>query len=65
MLFCGVTDEAGRSLLNKFAGLYEWIPNVPNHELHRYYQQSDMFVLPSLAEGSALVSYEALASGLP
>jgi glycosyltransferase involved in cell wall biosynthesis len=60
-----IAEEAGRWLLDKYAGLYEWIPNIPNHELHHYYQDSDLFVLPSLAEGSALVSYEALASGLP
>jgi len=29
------------------------------------YQNSDVFVLPSLEEGSALVTYEALACGLP
>jgi glycosyltransferase involved in cell wall biosynthesis len=30
-----------------------------------YFQQADVFVFPSLYEGSALVIYEALASGLP
>lgn len=30
-----------------------------------YYQQADVFVLPSLSEGSAKVIYEALASGIP
>ena len=29
------------------------------------YHQSDVFVFPSLGEGSALVTYEAMASGLP
>jgi glycosyltransferase involved in cell wall biosynthesis len=29
------------------------------------FQQADIFVFPSLAEGSALVTYEALACGLP
>ncbi|NJN43939.1 MAG: glycosyltransferase family 4 protein [Anaerolineae bacterium] len=29
------------------------------------FQQADVFVFPSLAEGSALVTYEAMASGLP
>jgi len=29
------------------------------------FQQADVFVFPSIAEGSALVTYEALASGLP
>ncbi|MEM4330483.1 MAG: glycosyltransferase family 4 protein [Candidatus Pacearchaeota archaeon] len=30
-----------------------------------YYKKSDVFVFPSLEEGSALVTYEAMASGLP
>lgn len=30
-----------------------------------YYQQADVFVFPSIEEGSALVTYEALAAGLP
>jgi glycosyltransferase involved in cell wall biosynthesis len=29
------------------------------------YQQADIFVFPSIEEGSALVTYEAMASGLP
>jgi len=29
------------------------------------YQQADIFVFPSLEEGSALVTYEAMACGLP
>jgi glycosyltransferase involved in cell wall biosynthesis len=33
--------------------------------VHRYFQQADVFVYPSLHEGSALAIYEALASGLP
>jgi glycosyltransferase involved in cell wall biosynthesis len=30
-----------------------------------YYQRADVFVFPSIEEGSALVTYEALAYGLP
>ncbi|MEP0805757.1 MAG: glycosyltransferase family 4 protein [Chloroflexota bacterium] len=34
-------------------------------ELWAYYQSADVFVLPTLSEGSALVVYEAMAAGLP
>jgi len=33
--------------------------------IQREFSQADIFVLPSLAEGSAMVTYEALAVGLP
>lgn len=41
------------------------VPHVPYHEVHRLFQQADLFVYPSLHEGSAFATYEALASGLP
>lgn len=34
-------------------------------DLAKLYHSADAFVLPSLSEGSALVSYEAMAAGLP
>jgi glycosyltransferase involved in cell wall biosynthesis len=40
-----------------------FLGNVP--DLVPLYQAVDVFVLPSLAEGSALVTYEAMACGLP
>jgi starch synthase len=39
--------------------------NVPHYELHQHFQQADVFVYPSLHEGSAIAIYEALAAGLP
>lgn len=45
------------------------LPNVrfiPHTDsLAGLYQQADLFVFPSIQEGSALVTYEAMASGLP
>lgn len=38
---------------------------IPRSEIKAEYEQGDVFVLPSLAEGSAEVTYEALAAGLP
>jgi len=42
-----------------------FLGRVPRHLIHEEFQQADLFVLPSLAEGSAEVTYEALAAGLP
>jgi len=51
--------------LKPYAGSFRHIANVPHHEVHTWYQNADIFVYPSLHEGSALAIYEALASGLP
>ncbi|NTU70012.1 glycosyltransferase family 4 protein, partial [bacterium] len=42
----------------------EYYPVVPRNEMKSIYEKSDIFVLPSLFEGSALVVYEALAHGM-
>jgi glycosyltransferase involved in cell wall biosynthesis len=51
--------------LRQYAGLYHHTPHVPRSAIADHYRAADIFVLPSLHEGSALVIYEALASGLP
>jgi glycosyltransferase involved in cell wall biosynthesis len=38
---------------------------VPRAQIHEEFQRADVFVLPSLAEGSAEVTYEAMAARLP
>jgi glycosyltransferase involved in cell wall biosynthesis len=38
---------------------------VPRTEIRRHYAWADVFIFPSLCEGSAIVTYEALAAGLP
>ena len=48
-----------------YADFFRHVPHVPFHEVHRLYQSADAFAYPSLHEGSAFASYEALASGLP
>lgn len=68
-------DEAELILMGSLVGSGQWlksyegsfthISHVPYQELPQYYQSADIFVYPSLHEGSALAIYEALASGLP
>jgi glycosyltransferase involved in cell wall biosynthesis len=65
LLLVGEADQEGRRLLGRYQGLYRFVGPHPKHEVHRFFQQSDVFVFPSLAEGSAYVTYEALASQLP
>jgi len=65
LLLVGPADKEGRRLLERYRGMYRFAGPHPRHEIHRFFQESDAFVLPSLAEGSALVTYEALASELP
>ncbi len=48
-----------------YEGLFRHVPHVPFHEVHALFQDADVFAYPSLHEGSAFVTYEALASGLP
>jgi glycosyltransferase involved in cell wall biosynthesis len=43
----------------------EFLGRLPRTEVHREFAVADLFVLPSLAEGSAGVTYEALGAGLP
>ncbi len=43
----------------------ELIGPVARSDVHRHYQWADVFVLPTLAEGSANVCYEAMSHALP
>ncbi len=44
---------------------FNFLGSVPRERIHEEFQLADVFVLPSLAEGSAESTYEALAAGLP
>jgi glycosyltransferase involved in cell wall biosynthesis len=65
LVLVGSPDANGLELMRSYAGQYRHVPHVPLFELHHLFQSSDLFVFPSLAEGSALVTYMALAAGLP
>lgn len=66
LLLAGSIDkhQFGDKVLEKYQGAYRWLGFV-DEQLPKVYQNSDIFILPSLAEGAALVMHEALASGLP
>ena len=54
-----------KPILSQYSGHFNYIGPVPHHMLAYYYNNADVFVLPSLIDNFALVIYEAMASGLP
>lgn len=42
-----------------------FVGSVPREQVSKFYEWADIFVLPSIVEGSATAVYEALAHGLP
>jgi len=57
--------EGNGQWLSKYDGIFKHIPFVTHDRLCRIYQDSDVFVFPSLHEGFGMVLNEAIASGLP
>jgi glycosyltransferase involved in cell wall biosynthesis len=57
----GLLPQAVREL----RGATELTGSVPRSLVRDHYVWADVFLLPSLCEGSATVSYEALAAGIP
>lgn len=57
--------NAGTWAAKEIARDCELVGAVPRQEIAKQYAWADVFVLPSICEGSATVCYEALASGLP
>lgn len=64
LLLAGPIDLEIRPILQKYDGLFELLGRIPHSQVHEYYQQSDVFVLPSLADAYPLVALEAMSSGL-
>ena len=51
--------------LDRLRSVVELLGPVPRSEVQEHFNWADVFLFPSLCEGSATVCYEALASGLP
>ena len=65
LVLLGPPGPGARELLREAPGSVRWVPGVPRLQTPDFYKQADVFAFPSLAEGSALVTYEAMAAGLP
>lgn len=60
----GRHERAVRNILDDANVTYTFRDSLPHHELVTEYQQADIFLLPSVAEGYPKVLIEALACGL-
>lgn len=49
----------------QYNDICEFMGRVPRSQMQDLYQWADVLVLPSLCEGSAMVTYEALSLGIP
>jgi glycosyltransferase involved in cell wall biosynthesis len=66
LLLAGAPKDAYiADLVGKRGAGVRYLGFVPHAKLHELYQEVDVYVFPSLAEGGVYVIYEALASGLP
>lgn len=65
LVLIGPGGPRARRLLHDAPADVYWRGGVPRSEVPNWFAASDVFAFPSLAEGSALVTYEAMAAGLP
>ncbi|MBR9979119.1 MAG: glycosyltransferase family 4 protein [Bacteroidetes bacterium] len=65
LVFIGSVEQGIRPLLAKHEGKIILRGHVAHEQLQEEYARASVFILPSLQEGSALVTYEAMACGLP
>jgi len=59
----GIALENSR--IRQYERWAEFLGPVSRGEMHDLYRWADVFVFPSICEGSAIVTYEALANGIP
>lgn len=63
LLLCGRLTKNARAILNKYK--FSNVVTTGHVDIGPYLKQSDIFVLPTLMEGSSKAVYEAMAAGLP
>lgn len=66
LLLTDSVSDSMKTILPKFSDVpVEWTPPLPHPELARHLKSADLFILPSIEEGLARTSIEAMACGLP
>ena len=65
LVLVGTVRPDFQTFMNDYSDYYRHVPAVPHHELYKHYSNSSVFVFPSLLEGMAYVTLEAMACGLP
>ncbi|MCK4385031.1 MAG: glycosyltransferase family 4 protein [candidate division Zixibacteria bacterium] len=65
LVLIGRLQPEFEGIITGYNRLFKHFSHIPNNELSKWYGNSSVFVFPSLSEGSALVTYEAMACGLP
>jgi len=65
LVILGSVSKDAPSIFHEFGDGVDYVPHVPHPKVPRIMASASVFVFPSLAEGSARVVGEAMASGLP
>ena len=65
LVLVGTVYPEMRETMKKYEGIYKYSPPVDQSKLQRFYSCSSVFVIPSIDDGFAMVTAEAMACGLP
>jgi glycosyltransferase involved in cell wall biosynthesis len=65
LTLAGPVDPEYRVVLARFSGMFDELGSVAHSAVQEHYFNSDVFVMPSLADSYGLVVTEAMAAGLP
>ena len=61
----GEINPDSQDVYDRHRGRVEFLPRVVEHELPRHYQWADLFLLPTVEDGFAVVVAQALSGALP